>query len=99
MIDIWPATIWIDQLIKNLIRDAFEALDDTSSDVGPRMAREIYTEQASVVLSTGEFKGREGEALETALDMILMSDSNISLQRRCMERDKSKTTCTAESLF
>lgn len=57
---LWPDRPQINQHVKTLIQRALSLLDDTSGEAGLRMADQVYTEDAVVVFSTGEHKGREG---------------------------------------
>lgn len=56
----WPPNITIDQSVKQLIQRALSLLDDTTSEAGQHMVDEVYTDDATVVFSTGEHKGRQG---------------------------------------
>lgn len=56
----WPPNVKIDQSVKQLLQRALSLLDDTTSEAGQRMVDEVYTDDATVVFSTGEHKGRQG---------------------------------------
>ena len=56
----WPSTVKIGPSVKQLIQRALSLLDDTTSEAGQRMVDEVYTDDATVVFSSGEHRGREG---------------------------------------
>ncbi|RVX74790.1 hypothetical protein B0A52_01067 [Exophiala mesophila] len=55
----WPSTVKIGPSVKQLIQRALSLLDDTTSEAGQRMVDEVYTDDATVVFSSGEHRGRE----------------------------------------
>lgn len=98
---IWPATLQLDQQIKDLIGQALEALDDPSDEAGPRMAREFYTDQATVVFSTGEYKGVEGTSRANMDDISregLTSLRDIPLQSKRVGSGQNQTPFLGTSL-
>ncbi len=56
----WPTAVPLDPAVKSLIDRFYSLADDTSPEAGPRMASEIFTEDAKLITGAGELSGHEG---------------------------------------
>lgn len=58
---VWPDSARLSQKTKDLISLFYSLADHPGPDAGPRLANEVFMEDARMVAGTGEFKGSEGE--------------------------------------
>lgn len=60
---VWPNCVALDSKVKDVISLFYQLADDTSAEAGPRMAREVFTSSAKMVIGAGTFEGSEGNKL------------------------------------
>jgi hypothetical protein len=97
---IWPVAV-ISPAIQHVIATFYELADSKDVDAGARMAKEVFTPDATLIAASGTFRGAERGlwlSLVTVIGRSEMRDRDHEEQRQRMGRGDGKTTRNFASL-